>query len=181
MSEEHHAPATESSPIQTGGCVKWFNNRNGYGFVTVSSGDHSGEDIFAHHSNIQVSKEQYKYLVQGEYVEFDLEEADSGDHKWTASNIRGINGGKLMCETRNETRTDRKEHSDGAQTNDTRPRRGGGERQGRRGAGPREDGKEWRLVQVQRRGGQNGGGQNGGGQNGGGGRRGQRPRYDDEY
>jgi cold shock CspA family protein len=175
MSEEHHAPATESSTIHTSGCVKWFNNRNGYGFVTVSSGEHSGEDIFAHHSNIQVSKEQYKYLVQGEYVEFDLTEADSGDHKWTATGISGINGGKLMCETRNESRAERREHSDGAQP---RPRRGGGERQprqSRRGTGPREvvdeDGTEWRLVQVQRRGGQNGGGS----------RRGQRPRYDDEY
>ena len=180
MSDEHLASTTEASTTSTSGCVKWFNNRNGYGFVTVTSGEHSGEDIFSHHSSIQVSKEQYKYLVQGEYVEFDLVEADSGEHKWTASNIRGINGGKLMCETRNETREERREASGDAQPRERQPRRDSNRRprQNRGGNGPRnvvdDDGTEWRLVQVQRRGNRGDGG-------GGGGRRGQRNRYDDEY
>ena len=54
--------------------VKWFNNRAGYGFSTVTSHDRKGEDIFVHHSGVQVENEQYKYLVQGEYVEFNLAE-----------------------------------------------------------------------------------------------------------
>ena len=54
------------------GRVKWFNNKAGYGFVTVTDGSKSGSDVFIHHSAIKVDAEQYKYLVQGEYVEFTL-------------------------------------------------------------------------------------------------------------
>lgn len=88
------------------GRVKWFNNKSGYGFVTVvlSSEDASliGKDIFAHHSSIVVEKEQFRYLVQGEYVEFSLSKIDdeSSEHKFQTSNLRGIGGGLLMCETR---------------------------------------------------------------------------------
>jgi len=92
------------------GRVKWFNNKAGYGFITIidgpSSNDKVGMDIFSHHSAISVSSEQYKYLVQGEYVEFTLSNVESNtDHKVQSSNIRGVNGGKLLCETRNENRT----------------------------------------------------------------------------
>ena len=52
------------------GRVKWFNNKAGYGFLTVSSGDEEGSDVFVHHTAIQVGEEQFKYLVEGEYVEF---------------------------------------------------------------------------------------------------------------
>ena len=53
------------------GKVKWFNNKSGYGFVTfIDSSDFKGKDIFAHHSSLNVKDEIYKYLVQGEYVEF---------------------------------------------------------------------------------------------------------------
>ena len=32
------------------GNVKWFNNKSGYGFITVmSESPHKGQDIFAHH------------------------------------------------------------------------------------------------------------------------------------
>lgn len=84
------------------GCVKWFNNKAGYGFVTLTEGSET-TDIFVHHSSIVVEKNQYKYLVQGEYVGFDLEKVDGND-KYThqAKSVRGVNGGPLMCETRNE-------------------------------------------------------------------------------
>ena len=62
------------------GCVKWFNNKAGYGFLTVMDGDKKGEDVFCHHSGIVVASEQYKYLVQGEYVSFSLRESDSDSH-----------------------------------------------------------------------------------------------------
>ena len=84
------------------GRVKWFNNKAGYGFITVTDGGKSGSDIFVHHSFIGVSSQQYKYLVQGEYVEFSISATQNSTHAFQASNVCGINGGKLMCETRNE-------------------------------------------------------------------------------
>jgi CspA family cold shock protein len=84
------------------GRVKWFNNKAGYGFITVTDGSQAGSDIFVHHSAIGVTSQQYKYLVQGEYVEFSISATQNSTHAFQASNICGIKGGKLMCETRNE-------------------------------------------------------------------------------
>ena len=85
------------------GRVKWFNNKAGYGFITATR-DGTETDIFVHHSDVMVVNEQYKYLVQGEYVEFVIIFTEEGPHKFKASEVSGINGGKLMCETRNEFR-----------------------------------------------------------------------------
>ena len=85
------------------GRVKWFNNKAGYGFITATK-DGAETDIFVHHSDVMVVNEQYKYLVQGEYVEFVIISTEEGPHKFKASTVSGINGGKLMCETRNEFR-----------------------------------------------------------------------------
>ena len=84
------------------GCVKWFNNKVGYGFITLSDGSLE-QDIFVHHSALNTSDEQYKYLVQGEYVSFELVKSTDPDskHDFFAGNVSGVNGGKLMCETRN--------------------------------------------------------------------------------
>ena len=84
------------------GRVKWFNNKAGYGFITVTDGTQSGADVFIHHTVIGVSSQQYKYLVQGEYVEFSISSTQNSTHDFQASNVCGIKGGKLMCETRNE-------------------------------------------------------------------------------
>jgi CspA family cold shock protein len=97
MSEDNIATSTNLT-----GCVKWFNNKAGYGFITVNNGEYLGTDIFVHHSSIDVSNKQYKYLFQGEYVEFNLTPIQHADHKFQASQVKGINGGKLMCETRHE-------------------------------------------------------------------------------
>jgi CspA family cold shock protein len=95
------AEVTNSHDILTGR-VKWFNNKSGFGFLTITDGLSSGLDVFVHHSSIKVNTEQYKYLVQGEYVEFELTETSGGAHKYQASNVKGIKGGSLMCETRRE-------------------------------------------------------------------------------
>lgn len=92
------------------GRVKWFNNKAGYGFITVTDGSRSGTDIFVHHSAVNVENQQYKYLVQGEYVEFDLIKTDSEKHEWQASLVSGIKGGKLMCETRHDLKIARSEY-----------------------------------------------------------------------
>ena len=82
------------------GTVKWFNNKAGYGFITVCDGEYSGKDIFVHFSSIRVSNSQYKYLVQGEYVDFTLVKSENGAHEYQAINVSGVKGGPIMCETR---------------------------------------------------------------------------------
>jgi CspA family cold shock protein len=138
------------------GRVKWFNNKAGYGFITVTDGKRSGTDVFVHHSAVNVENNQYKYLVQGEYVEFDLIKTTSGAHEWQASNVHGIKGGKLMCETRNETKQARTAYKSVATSTDETPvvprpprePRTVQTRQPRtRGEGPREgENKAWTLV-----------------------------------
>jgi cold shock CspA family protein len=86
------------------GQVKWFNNKAGYGFITVNDGEHSGKDIFIHYSTIRTTNSQYKYLVQGEYVEFNLVKSTADNHEYQAVDISGIKGGLLMCETRRQNR-----------------------------------------------------------------------------
>lgn len=149
----------DGSVPSTCGRVKWFNNKAGYGFITVSNGSHSGEDVFVHHSAIEVGQEQYRYLVQGEYVDFKLCEVKDEKHKWQAGEVKGINTGKLMCETRLETRENRvaRKPSDDDISNTRAPRddapRGRQSREDAsthyrvrtRGPGPRE-GEEWMLV-----------------------------------
>ena len=93
------------------GRVKWFNNKAGYGFITTTDGSMSGKDVFVHHSSIKVDSEQYKYLVQGEYVDFMLSNTtNTNGHEYQAEDVCGIKGGKLMCETRRESRVSRSQY-----------------------------------------------------------------------
>ncbi len=87
------------------GQVKWFNNKAGYGFITMTGVNGVETDIFTHYSTVHVKDTQYKFLVQGEYVEFDLVDSTSENHKYQATNVTGMRGGKLMCETRQSNRT----------------------------------------------------------------------------
>jgi cold shock CspA family protein len=103
------ATAAVSGGQKMAGCVKWFNMKTGFGFLTVVHGGGSGElkvgsEVFVHHSNVKVQEEQYRFLVQGEYVEFDVSNVANGQHSCQATNVTGMFGGKLMCETRNEMR-----------------------------------------------------------------------------
>ena len=94
------------------GCVKWFNNKTGFGFITIVSDMNKGKDVFVHHSVIKSSEELYRYLVQGEYVEFSLIETESDKYDYQADNVCGFNGGKLMCETRHFNRIARNQYKD---------------------------------------------------------------------
>ena len=80
------------------GMVKWFNNKTGFGFIQCKE-----EDIFVHYKQL-VCESQYRYLVQGEYVQFDKVALTEGLHKYMAANVTGIDGGPLMCVTRAQSR-----------------------------------------------------------------------------
>jgi cold shock CspA family protein len=181
-SNSEQTPVDTSARGRASGCVKWFNNKSGYGFVTVTSqGDYCGEDVFVHHSALSVSNEdQYRYLVQGEYVEFDWKHTDSSDHEWQAGNVKGVNGGKLMCETRHEMRNERMSHQSNSDSHgdsysqshphshsqsDSGNSQRGNQNYRQRGAGPRE-GEEWLLVRRKGDGAGRGGGNNRGNQRG---------------
>jgi cold shock CspA family protein len=83
------------------GQVKWFNNKVGYGFITVAEGEFATKDIFVHYSKISTEDDsQYLYLVQGEYVEFVIERANTDKHEYQATAITGVKGGKMICQTR---------------------------------------------------------------------------------
>ncbi len=107
MSSEQDTTVVPSIPVLEDrllGQVKWFNNKAGYGFITVNYGDYSGKDIFIHYSAIRVTNSQYKYLVQGEYVEFSLVKSSTDTHEFQAVDISGVKDGALMCETRRNNR-----------------------------------------------------------------------------
>ena len=172
MSDTQQSTVTSSPTESRQGRVKWFNNRAGYGFVT----DDNNTDYFVHHSAIKVSKEQYKYLVQGEYVNFSLVQSESDSFEFQVGEVSGVNGGQLMCETREEVRSQRRERGqqggegvdagsteEGARTQ-RRPRAR------RSGSGPRDggreglrEGEEWMVVRrVSSNGGRGGRGSRGG-------------------
>jgi cold shock CspA family protein len=92
------------------GCVKWFNNKAGFGFITACDGNLNGKDVFVHYSSIRVPNDKYKYLIQGEYVQFDISSSDKKEHEFHAINVSGINGGLLMCETRSKQMTETKSY-----------------------------------------------------------------------
>ena len=141
-----------SASVRLTGRVKWFNNKTGFGFITIVGGNEQFKDaseIFAHHSAIKVSQEQYRYLVEGEYVEFSVSDTASGDHKFQAADVRGVKGGKLFCETRNEQRasgpTQTQTHSHSHSSGGERAVRDGGLSCGRgRGRGRGRGGSEGR-------------------------------------
>jgi cold shock CspA family protein len=84
------------------GQVKWFNVKAGYGFITVVSptSEHKGKDIFVHYSALSVENSLYRYLVQGEYVEFKLVKPVNDKYELHASGVSGLFGGSIMCENR---------------------------------------------------------------------------------
>ena len=54
------------------GTVKWFNNQNGYGFIS----DESGKDVFVHYTGLNM--DGFKTLDEGQAVEFEVTEGEKG-------------------------------------------------------------------------------------------------------
>lgn len=136
---------TDTTPRNTGR-VKWFNNKAGYGFITWNPSEDSEEDIFVHHSALTTEKDQFHYLVEGEYVTFSV--ATTAD-KTTASNVTGPDGGKLMCETRRERREQNDERRTVRSSNESADAPSRKKPSSFRGGGPRSSGQNSDRILVQ--------------------------------
>lgn len=63
------------------GTVKWFNDKKGFGFIKCDD----GEDVFIHHSAIQM--EGFKTLAENQKVEFEIVDGPKGK---AAANVKSI-------------------------------------------------------------------------------------------
>ena len=79
------------------GNVKWYDTKKGFGFVTLVTPEleNTGNDIFVHFSNVNVV-DGYRRLFPGEYVEFELGQAEDG--RSVCLNVSGLFGGNLLCQ-----------------------------------------------------------------------------------
>ena len=64
------------------GIVKWFNDAKGYGFITQDNG---GEDVFCHHTAIQM--DGFRSLAEGQKVDFEVVKGPKG---LQAANVRKV-------------------------------------------------------------------------------------------
>jgi CspA family cold shock protein len=64
------------------GCIKWFNDAKGFGFIEPEGG---GKDVFAHFSAIQM--DGFRTLKQGARVSYELVQGPKGDQ---AQNIQVV-------------------------------------------------------------------------------------------
>lgn len=91
------------------GKVEWFNEKRGFGLINIED-----KEIFAHHSEIKVSSDKYKFLKENELVEFSIFEVKhkhSSEMKLCAKDITGVNGQKLICESLENKKTSKKKKS----------------------------------------------------------------------
>ena len=68
--------------MRTTGTVKWFNDAKGFGFIAQDGG---GDDVFCHHTAIQV--QGFRTLQEGQKVEFDVAKGPKG---LQAQNVRPV-------------------------------------------------------------------------------------------
>jgi CspA family cold shock protein len=79
--EQEAETEQETASGRETGVVKWFNAAKGYGFISREG----KEDVFVHYSAIQ--EEGFKKLVEGQKVEFGLEQTDKG---LAAANVKPL-------------------------------------------------------------------------------------------
>ena len=63
------SPSQKPGTLQ--GRVKWFNAQSGYGFIEKQGS--TDIDLFVHHSALDTKDDQFRYLVEGEYVQYSVE------------------------------------------------------------------------------------------------------------
>jgi cold shock CspA family protein len=92
------------------GQVKWWNDQMGYGFATVvdapedsspeeelRAASQPGCDVFVHHTSIAAQDVNYRSLIQGEYIEFNIARSQSGVQ---ATHVTGVKRGTILCQQR---------------------------------------------------------------------------------
>ena len=63
------------------GTVKWFNDKKGFGFISIEG----GEDVFVHHTAIE--SDGFRTLEEGDKVDFEIVQGDKGNK---AENVKKI-------------------------------------------------------------------------------------------
>jgi cold shock protein len=66
--------------VMATGTVKWFNDAKGFGFIQQDDG---GEDVFVHHTAINM--DGFRTLAEGQKVQFEVSKGPKG---LQASNVR---------------------------------------------------------------------------------------------
>jgi cold shock CspA family protein len=92
------------------GMVKWFDKMKGYGFVQQLQTEN---DYFVHFSQLKCNDDhRTKYLVAGEYIQFNISETDGAstsqnteNHSLVAVNVTGIMDGPLLYESQQQSRS----------------------------------------------------------------------------
>ena len=146
------------------GCVKWFNSKHKYGFITVSTeGEYKNIDLFVHQSNINTKEPCYRFLIAGENVKFEVKVTNDEKHPSQAVNVSELNGGSLKCEVPRQQSNYSGQSNQSGQSNTTNSYRGEGYRGrgGSRGGGGFSNGGGF-GGRGAFRGGRGAGGDNGG-------------------